>query len=658
MNKKGFTLVEILSVIVVLGVMAILVFPNAGQSNDIKKEKELENLIKTIENSAKMYHSFNENTYKVSIETLVDEEYLISNITNPVTEELMDGCVRTTLNEEGTYEYNYGSCDIINVPFKAVLNGGSTTQTFQSTYPDSTLLEITNPTREGYTFSGWQVVKGNSVLNGKTLVIGTTETEIYAMWKTWPTLTINYDGGTPSEELNPSYETGDILELKDPTKTGYAFIGWTLESGDGDLSGNIFTVGNENAVIKANWSANSYTYNLVYESSNGASLGVGTITRDYGVTIQIGAPSFAGYTSPSSQSITWDSVSAKTITFTYTPITYTISYTLDGGTVSTANPTEYTIETATFSLNNPTKTGYTFTGWTGSNGSTASTSVSITKGSTGNKTYTANWKEAASIPIFTYSGSYEIVDDSNKVISNTSTHSGNWKIRFLSDGDLIITDLKGAANGIDIFVVGGGGNGSAGGSYVGNGSTGGGGGGGGASITVTKFPVEANVTYKIDIGAKTQNSSFSKGSTAYYTALAGSTPESPYWGGAMVGRVQPIGEGGAGRLSGQTSLYGAASVKANAGAKGSGSAGTYEFNGTSGLRYGAGGGKGGQGCSYTNDGSGYKTSGGNAGTKGTDNTGSGGGGGGGQCGSSSTSYGSKGAGGAGGTGIVIIRNTR
>ena len=32
-----------------------------------------------------------------------------------------------------------------------------------------------------------------------------------------------------------------------------------------------------------------------------------------------------------------------------------------------------------------------FKGWTGSNGSTASTSVSIVIGSTGNKNYTANW---------------------------------------------------------------------------------------------------------------------------------------------------------------------------------------------------------------------------------------------------------------------------
>lgn len=74
-----------------------------------------------------------------------------------------------------------------------------------------------------------------------------------------------------------------------------------------------------------------------------------------------------------------------------TPATYTLSYTLNGGSVTPANPATYTIETATFTLNNPTRTGYDFAGWTGSNGSTPQKSVSVNLGSTGDKSYTANW---------------------------------------------------------------------------------------------------------------------------------------------------------------------------------------------------------------------------------------------------------------------------
>ena len=70
--------------------------------------------------------------------------------------------------------------------------------------------------------------------------------------------------------------------------------------------------------------------------------------------------------------------------------TYNITYDLDGGILETPNPITYTVETDTFTLNNPTKQGYTFNGWTGSNG-TIPGDVTITKGSTGNKNYTANF---------------------------------------------------------------------------------------------------------------------------------------------------------------------------------------------------------------------------------------------------------------------------
>ncbi len=84
--------------------------------------------------------------------------------------------------------------------------------------------------------------------------------------------------------------------------------------------------------------------------------------------------------------------SAITLTATATPIQYTVTYTLNGGTVSPENPTGYTIETSTFTLNNLARSGYSFLGWTGSNGTTVQTNVNIPKGSTGNKSYTANWK--------------------------------------------------------------------------------------------------------------------------------------------------------------------------------------------------------------------------------------------------------------------------
>lgn len=72
---------------------------------------------------------------------------------------------------------------------------------------------------------------------------------------------------------------------------------------------------------------------------------------------------------------------------------YTITYDLDSGTLATQNPTTYTYETAVTINNQPILAagGYVFAGWTGSNGSTPQTSVTIPAGSHGNKSYTANW---------------------------------------------------------------------------------------------------------------------------------------------------------------------------------------------------------------------------------------------------------------------------
>jgi len=71
---------------------------------------------------------------------------------------------------------------------------------------------------------------------------------------------------------------------------------------------------------------------------------------------------------------------------------YTIAYDLAGGTAE-GNPDTYTIETGAFTLKNPTKSGYTFTGWsgTGLDGENNMT-VTIPKGSTGERRYTAHWR--------------------------------------------------------------------------------------------------------------------------------------------------------------------------------------------------------------------------------------------------------------------------
>ena len=91
-----------------------------------------------------------------------------------------------------------------------------------------------------------------------------------------------------------------------------------------------------------------------------------------------------------------------TLTAQWTVNQYTITYDLAGGTVE-GNPDTYTIETVAFTLKNPTKSGYTFTGWsgTGLDGENNMT-VTIPKGSTGNRTYKAHWRYNGSGHSYSY----------------------------------------------------------------------------------------------------------------------------------------------------------------------------------------------------------------------------------------------------------------
>ena len=73
--------------------------------------------------------------------------------------------------------------------------------------------------------------------------------------------------------------------------------------------------------------------------------------------------------------------------------TYAITYDLDGGTAAEGNPDSYTVETETITLKNPTRPGFTFTGWSGT-GLTGEDNLTVTipKGSTGDRSYTAHWR--------------------------------------------------------------------------------------------------------------------------------------------------------------------------------------------------------------------------------------------------------------------------
>lgn len=359
-------------------------------------------------------------------------------------------------------------------------NGGSGAPSSQTkTHGTNLTLSSTKPTRTGYTFKGWALTKADADDGTWYYQAGSTcgrneDLTLYAVWEEH-ILTVNYYSNyatsfsgtfTPENTVNgnnvlvytskyyydndystyglANYSSSGSLQM---ARTGYtATKYWGTSTSGGTLVhedtafttgqalakalGKDLSSGNASINVYAQWEANSYTYNIVYKSSSGAQLGTATISKNYGTTNTVSPESFAGYTSPSSQSVKWDSTTAKTITFTYTPITYNVTINCNGG--SGVNSRTYTVETATFTLGTPTRTGHTFDGWTGSNGNTAQKTVSISKGSTGDKSYTAQWR--ANVLTIKYhpnggkinSDKYNINNNLIGLISSSSVLEDKW----------------------------------------------------------------------------------------------------------------------------------------------------------------------------------------------------------------------------------------
>ena len=149
------------------------------------------------------------------------------------------------------------------------------------------------------------------------------------------------------------------------------------------------------------------TYNVIINPNDGSDITIKQIKYGDKVEDLPANPSkdgytFAGWTDQDGNNITNNTVITKPITITaqYTINNYTISYDLKGGSLpqGKTNPTNYNIESDDITLNNPTKQGYTFIGWTGSNGEVANVNVTIETGSKGNKNYVANFSANANTP--------------------------------------------------------------------------------------------------------------------------------------------------------------------------------------------------------------------------------------------------------------------
>ena len=112
--KKGFTLVEVLAIIAVLGIILITVVPNIGGSIEKKKEEEYKKIINLIENAGKTYYSYNNDIISVGVDELLKEDLITTDLINPITNEKISGCVNVTTDEDGIKQFIFSDkCNVL-----------------------------------------------------------------------------------------------------------------------------------------------------------------------------------------------------------------------------------------------------------------------------------------------------------------------------------------------------------------------------------------------------------------------------------------------------------------------------------------------------------------------------------------------------------------
>ena len=295
------------------------------------------------------------------------------------------------------------------------LNGGENDTGNPANYMEIETITLKPAVKTGYDFAGWY---DNASYSGSPVTcIEKDSTGNKAFWAKWKIVTYsisyNLDGGKNHADNPANYtvETATIL-LKDAEKKGYTFKGWYNNAA---CSGSPVTCiekgSTDNKAFWAKWEIAIYSisYNLdggKNDADNPAHY-MKTETITLKPAIKIGYDFLGWYDNAACSGypvthIEKGSTGNKAFWAKWEIAIYSISYNLNGGKNHADNPANYTVETETIWLKDAEKKGYTFEEWCEPFPGGYILWNQIKKGSTGNKTFQANWK------IVTYGITYHL----------------------------------------------------------------------------------------------------------------------------------------------------------------------------------------------------------------------------------------------------------
>ena len=174
----------------------------------------------------------------------------------------------------------------------------------------SDMIVVNNPTRDGYTFTGWTKsgngsLSYNSYANTYIFTYNVGTTVLTANWQKIPgygSLTINPNGGSYNNSVDNtiiSKNQNQVAHIGVPVKYGYDFDGWTFSgAGTWDALSSNYTFGYESiATLTAKWT--KHKSNLTIDP-NGGTYQSSTDKKyynsmEYGVVTPVDNPTRVGY---------------------------------------------------------------------------------------------------------------------------------------------------------------------------------------------------------------------------------------------------------------------------------------------------------------------------------------------------------------------------
>lgn len=318
----------------------------------------------------------------------------------------------TSFNVAEPSKYRYYTLTVD--PNNGTWNTFTAPQEYQMMNKDE--MNISNPTRYGYTFSRWTLQGESSTLEDTTFTMGISNTLLKAEW-TPKKVNITVDGE------NREVDFGTEIDLGNPNKEGYTFTGYEVTGGK--IENNTLTITSEDGItVKKTYKVNNYKYIVYHNQMNTDGIGYTLVSADtdegeaaYNTTITPDVKNYKGFTSPSTKDLiiqvesVYPPVKNK-IDYNYARDKYTITLDIDGTTT-----TEEMYYGSSKDLGVPTKTGYDFTNWSVTGGTIKGNIFTITEP---NPTASANFTPKKLSVTFNANGGE--VETESKIVTYDSTY--------------------------------------------------------------------------------------------------------------------------------------------------------------------------------------------------------------------------------------------